>query len=157
MSLFDLPLDRLWERRIETPEPDDLDGWWAARLAEARDLAKPPTLTPYRPDAYGPLPVYDVEFSGARGDGVRGWYLRPPGSDGARLPVVVTFIGYGGGRGLPSDHATPPAVGFAHFVIRSPTRTRTGRSRSSSRTTSTWCRSRSTRCGTSTARCWPAA
>jgi cephalosporin-C deacetylase-like acetyl esterase len=60
----------------------------------------------------GPLEVHDVEFSGARGDRIRGWYLRPPGSisGSGPVPVVVKFIGYGGGRGTPTEHTTLPAA-----------------------------------------------
>jgi cephalosporin-C deacetylase len=63
------------------------------------------------------MAAYDVEFSGAGGDRIRGWYLRPPGAGDEPLPVVVRFIGYGGGRSLPADHALLPAAGFAAFVM----------------------------------------
>jgi cephalosporin-C deacetylase len=63
------------------------------------------------------MQVYDVEFSGDRGDRIRGWYLLPPGPADGPLPVVVKFIGYGGGRGLPAEHALLPAAGFATFVM----------------------------------------
>jgi cephalosporin-C deacetylase len=119
MPWFDLPLDALREYRTETKEPAGLDAWWAARLDEARAAASPPGLTRYQTAAYGALHAYDVEFSGARGDRIRAWYLRPPGAADARLPVVVQFIGYGGGRGLPADHTLLPAAGYAVFVMDS--------------------------------------
>lgn len=117
MPWFDLPQDKLVSYRTTTEEPADLDAWWTARLDEASAAAKPTVLRPHEPEVYGPLPVMDVEFSGADGDPVRGWYLRPPGSDGSPLPVVVTFIGYGGGRGLPVEHTLLPSAGFAVFVM----------------------------------------
>ncbi|WP_199440890.1 acetylxylan esterase [Umezawaea beigongshangensis] len=117
MPWFDLPQSELDVYRTSTPEPEDLDAWWAARLAEARAKSAPTTLTRHAPDVYGPLEAHDVEFSGAGGDRVRGWYLRPPHSGDEPLPVVVTFIGYGGGRGLPSDHVLLPSAGFAVFVM----------------------------------------
>jgi cephalosporin-C deacetylase len=117
MPWFDLPLDALREYRTATEEPPGLDGWWAERLNEARGAAHPPGLTAYQTDAYGRMHVYDVEFSGACGDRIRGWYLRPPGAGDARLPLVVRFIGYGGGRGLPADHALLAAAGYAVFVM----------------------------------------
>ena len=98
MPWFDLPPEQLRQYRTTTAEPDGLDDWWGRRLAEARAAVQPPRLTRYEPGTYGPLEVYDVEFSGAHGDRVRGWYLRPPGSGGQRMPVVVKFIGYGCGR-----------------------------------------------------------
>jgi cephalosporin-C deacetylase len=112
---FDLPLDQLRRHVTETTEPTGLDSWWAERLTDARSKAKPPALTRHEPDAYGPLPVLDVEFSGYAGDRIRGWYIRPPGT--APVPLVVTFIGYGGGRGLPVEHTLAPAAGFATFVM----------------------------------------
>ena len=117
MPWFDLPEADLREYRTAAVEPAGLDGWWAERLAAARAAARPATLTRYRPDSYGPMAAYDVEFSGADGDRIRGWYLRPPGAGDEPLPVVVRFIGYGGGRALPSDHALLPAAGFAAFVM----------------------------------------
>ena len=33
------------------------------------------------------------------------------------LPVVVEYIGYGGGRGLPIDWLLYAAAGYAHFVM----------------------------------------
>jgi cephalosporin-C deacetylase len=115
MPWFDMPLAELRTYRTSTPEPAGLDDWWSDRLADARAVARPPAMTAYMPDAYGPMQVRDVEFSGARGDRIRAWYLRPQGSE--RLPVVVRFIGYGGGRGLPADHALFPAAGYAAFVM----------------------------------------
>ena len=118
MPWFDMPLERLREYRTSTGEPDGLDDWWAARLAQARAQASPPTLTPHQPGLYDPFEVYDVEFSGAGGDRVRAWYLRP-GGDGTARPVVVKFIGYGGGRGTPSEHILLAALGYAVLVMDS--------------------------------------
>ena len=117
MPVVDMPEEDLLRHRVTTPEPDDLDEWWAARLAETSAAASPPVLTPHEPDLYRPLVVHDVEFSGAHGHPVRGWYLRPAGDD--PLPVVVTYIGYGGGRGVPAQHTLLPSLGFAQFVMDS--------------------------------------
>jgi cephalosporin-C deacetylase len=107
----------LADYRITTSEPDELDSWWARRLERARSLAAPTTVTRRAPGTYGELAVYDVEFSGAGGDRIRGWYLRPAGSPGRRLPVAVTFPGYGRGRGRPIDHTVLPAVGFGQLIM----------------------------------------
>ena len=116
MPWFDLPLEQLREYRTETAEPPDLDLWWQQRLDEARAEAREPTLTRYEADIYAPVEVYDTEFSGAGGDRIRAWYLRPAGAHG-QTPVVVKFIGYGGGRGLPIEHALLPALGYSLFVM----------------------------------------
>jgi cephalosporin-C deacetylase len=116
MPWFDLPLDQLREYRTATAEPHGLDQWWARRLDEAQAAARPAELTPYGEGAYAPVEVYDAEFSGAGGDRIRAWYLRPAGAS-TGTPVVVTFIGYGGGRGLPAEHMLLPALGYAVFVM----------------------------------------
>jgi cephalosporin-C deacetylase len=115
MPWFDWPLERLREYRTDTQEPDGLDDWWQQRIAAARALAKPPTLTPHRPRLYDPIEVFDVEFSGAGGDRIRGWYLKPRGASAP--PMVVKFIGYGGGRGIPAEHMALPALGYALLVM----------------------------------------
>jgi len=116
MPWFDQPLDQLRDYRTNTVEPPELDRWWQLRLEAARAAARPPVLTRYEADIYAPVEVYDAEFSGAGGDRIRAWYLRPAGADG-HTPVVVRFIGYGGGRGLPAEHALLPALGYALFVM----------------------------------------
>ena len=115
MPWYDLPEAELRSYRTATAEPADLDQFWRARLAEAATAATPTMVTRHAPDVYGSITVHDVTFSGAGGDPIRGWLLLPPGS--APAPVVVSFIGYGGGRGVPVDHLALPAVGIAAFVM----------------------------------------
>src|SRR6516162_1403468 len=108
MPWYDMPLERLRDYRTETAEPAGLDDWWARRLELARAQARPATFTPHEPALYRPYQVHDVEFSGAGGDPVRAWYLKPSGT---KTPsVVVKFIGYGGGRGAPAEHLLLPAL-----------------------------------------------
>jgi cephalosporin-C deacetylase len=116
MPWYDLPLEQLRTYRTSTQEPDGLDAWWAARLREARDLARPVAVTDHEPGLYAPLAVSDVAFSGGAGDRVRAWYLRPAGRPRA---VVVKYIGYGGGRGAPGEHTLLPALGYAVLVMDS--------------------------------------
>ena len=117
MPWFDLPEDELRRYRITTAEPPQLDSWWSDQLADAASLAQKTTLTAYEPETYGPVRVYDAEFSGAHGDRIRGWFLEPPHRGDEPVPVVVTFIGYGGGRGVPVEHLALPAAGIAAFVM----------------------------------------
>lgn len=117
MPWYDLPLERLREYRTSTAEPEGLDAWWARRLDDARALARPATFTPYEPDLYRPFEVFDVEFTGAGGDAVRAWYVKPLAPGAAAPPVVVRFIGYGGGRGAPTEHLGLAAFGYAVLVM----------------------------------------
>jgi cephalosporin-C deacetylase len=116
MPWFDMPLEQLREYRTSTAEPDGLDAWWAGKIDEARAQAEPPKLTRYGPGIYDPLEVYDVEFSGGRGDRIRAWYIKP---QGAARKTIVKFIGYGGGRGLPHEHVLQASMGYGLFVMDS--------------------------------------
>jgi cephalosporin-C deacetylase len=117
MPWYDLPLERLREYRTSTQEPDRLDDWWAARLREARDRARPVAVTAHEPGLYAPFEVSDVEFSGGAGERVRAWYIAPAGR--TLSGVVVKFIGYGGGRSVPAEHLLLPALGYAVLVMDS--------------------------------------
>jgi cephalosporin-C deacetylase len=157
MPWYDLPEEQLKDYRTDTAEPAELDRWWQLRLDEARALAREPALTRYEAGTYAPVEVYDTEFSGANGDRIKAWYLRPGsgletgGLETGALetgaletgaletgaletgaletgaletwgletggPVVVKFIGYGGGRGGPAEHILLPALGYALLVM----------------------------------------
>jgi cephalosporin-C deacetylase len=115
--LFDLPLAELERHRCAAPEPADLDGFWSRALASAAEGAVEAVVTPFEPATYGALAAFDVVFSGADGDPIRAWYLRPAGAGAAPLPCRVAFVGYGGGRSLPTEHALYPACGYATLVM----------------------------------------
>ncbi|QJU55170.1 acetylxylan esterase [Herbiconiux sp. KACC 21604] len=116
MPHTDLPLDELRQYRPEPPEVPGFDDFWASTLREARRVPMRPRLVEV--DAGLPLlEVSDVTFPGFGGHPVRGWYLRPRGAE--RLPVVVTFQGYGGGRGHAHEWTMFPSAGYAHFVMDS--------------------------------------
>ncbi len=118
MPWYDLPLERLREYRTSTVEPTGLDEWWAGRISEARAAARPPQIVKHEPDLYQPVEVHDAEFSVAGGDRIKAWYLRPQAATPA-TPVIVKFIGYGGGRGVPAEHVLLPALGYAVLVMDS--------------------------------------
>lgn len=114
MALSDWPLDKLETYRPAREEPADFDDFWARTLAESP--AKEPEFVPY--DAgLSAVDVFDVTFPGFAGQPVKGWLLKPKGvTDPA---CVVTYIGYGGGRGLPHDWLVPACAGYANLVMDS--------------------------------------
>lgn len=115
MPLSDLSLDELERYRPTIAQPADFDEFWATTLAESRAVAHPPVIESV--DAHLPLvDVSDVSFSGYGGDPIKAWMLRPVGLDGP-LPAVVTFRGYGGGRGVPVEHLAWAAAGYVHVVM----------------------------------------
>jgi cephalosporin-C deacetylase len=116
LPLLDLPLADLRTYRSAVVAPDDLDAFWTRALDAAHSAAAEPVLEPYAAGTYRELEAFDVTFTGADGDPVRAWYLRPRGAHD-QLPCRVAFVGYGGGRDLPSAHALYPACGYAAFVM----------------------------------------
>ena len=115
MALFDLSLDQLWQYRPQVTPPADLDQFWEETLAEARAVAAPPVTakveTPLRR-----VTTYDVSFTGFAGQHIKAW-LNVPAEATEPLPVVVEFIGYGGGRGLPHEWLLWVSAGYAHLVM----------------------------------------
>ncbi|MET9800297.1 acetylxylan esterase [Streptomyces sp. NPDC006368] len=115
MSRFDLPLDELRAYRSASAEPEDFDAFWAKTLDEARSHALDARFE--RVDTrLATVETYDVTFAGFGGQPVKGWFVIPAGTR-EPLPVVVEFVGYGGGRGLPHTHLLWASAGFAHFVM----------------------------------------
>ena len=114
MSFIDLPLAELRDYRPTVTEPDDFDSFWAATLAGSRAVWAPPVVTPYDAGLSG-VEVYDVTFSGFAGDPITAWLLLP--LEGDRLPAVVEFNGYGGGRGLPHEHLAWVNAGYAYLFM----------------------------------------
>ncbi|GIJ79788.1 cephalosporin-C deacetylase [Micromonospora phaseoli] len=114
MPLFDLPLEQLRQYAPAVAEPADFDAFWQATLHEAAS----PVLVDVRPEPTDLRLVdsWDVTFAGFAGDPVRAWYTRPSGVD-ELLPVVVEYVGYGRGRGLPHERLTWPVAGYAHLLM----------------------------------------
>ena len=115
MPAFDLPLEELEAFDPAIPEPVDLDAFWASTLAESRSAARAPTWSRVETGLVG-AQTYDVTFSGFGGDPVSAWLHLPAGGRGP-LPVVVQYIGYGGGRGLAHEAGTWVLSGRAHLIV----------------------------------------
>lgn len=115
MPRFDLPLDELLTYRPDVAEPADFDDFWARTLDEARAFGGGAVVE--RIDSrLRHVEVYDVTFPGAGGDPIRGWFLVPTASTG-RLPAVVEYNGYGGGRGRPHERLAWVIAGYAYFFM----------------------------------------
>ena len=115
MALFDKPLSELKTYLPERTEPLDFDAFWAATFADARSHALDPVFTAAD---YGlrTVDTFDVSFRGYAGQRIKGWLLLPRQHNG-KLPAIVEYIGYGGGRGFPLDWLTWSSAGYAHLVM----------------------------------------
>jgi cephalosporin-C deacetylase len=115
MAFFDLPLEQLQEYLPDRVEPSDFDAFWSETLSAARQH---PLDVHFEPVDFGLALVttYDVTFNGYGGQPVKGWFIVPAGEKEA-LPAVVETIGYGGGRGFPTQWLRFPCAGYAYLVM----------------------------------------
>ncbi len=112
---FDLPLDQLKTYNPPLEEPGDFNTFWSTTIAEARRHPLGATFT--RTESYlKTVEAFDVTFHGYGGQPIKGWFLVPAVRKG-KLPCVVEFIGYGGGRGHPHDWLLYPSAGYAYLVM----------------------------------------
>ncbi|WP_258368856.1 acetylxylan esterase [Curtobacterium sp. MCPF17_046] len=103
--------------RGSVAEPDDFDDFWRRTLAAARE--HPVAVRTARVDTgLTTVDTYDVSFAGWDGQRVAAWLTVPAGSSAdAPLPAVVEYLGYGGGRGLPTERLLWASSGVAHLLM----------------------------------------
>ena len=115
MAFFDLSLRELQTYCPERDEPADFDAFWQSTLEEARAF---PLHATFEKVEYGLLAqeTFDVTFNGFGGQSVKGWLVLPSQRNG-KLPCVIEYIGYGGGRGFAIDWLLWASAGYGHFVM----------------------------------------
>ncbi len=115
MPLFDYPLERLRDYRPERNEPANFDQFWADTLTEADQH---PLNAQFAAVDYGlrTVETFDLTFTGFGGQEIKGWLLLPRQRTG-KLPCVVEYIGYGGGRAFPYNWLIWSSAGYAHLVM----------------------------------------
>ncbi|HYO84861.1 MAG TPA: acetylxylan esterase [Dermatophilaceae bacterium] len=101
MPLFDLASPQLEAHTTDVVAPEDLDAFWAGTVAQALGHRVPTSCLPVV-STLRLVDSFDVTLGGFDGHPVKAWYHRPAGVE-ARLPVVVQYQGYGGGRGLVTE------------------------------------------------------
>ena len=112
---FDLSLNELQVYKPPRQEPDDFDTFWRRSLEEARQFDLDAT---FELVDYGLVTVdtFDATFSGYGGQRIKSWFLLPK-QRSAPLPCIIEYIGYGGGRGFPTDWLFWASMGYAYFVM----------------------------------------
>ena len=102
--------------RPDREEPADFDDFWLRTLDE-QDAAHPLQVHAERLDTgLTEVITEDVTYTGFGGQPIKAWLHRPARATGP-LPTVVTYIGYGGGRGLSHEHVLHAVAGRAHLVM----------------------------------------
>src|SRR5919108_143343 len=101
MAFFDLALNELKTYCPDRDEPADFDSFWRFTMEATRAF---PLNASFERVDYGLVAqeTFDVTFNGFGGQPVKGWLILPSQRAG-KLPCVVEFIGYGGGRSFPTN------------------------------------------------------
>lgn len=117
MAQFDLPLEALREYRSDALEPDGFDAHWSGTIAAARAHD---VILEQRPVETGlsAVDTWDVRFAGFDGHPIAAWWTVPRHRR-AHRGVVVEYLGYGRGRGLPHERLLWSAAGYAHLLMDS--------------------------------------
>jgi cephalosporin-C deacetylase len=111
--LIESDLDAVRRHQTTSPEPADFDEFWRATLAAESAVPLDVRVEPVA-SVLSAIEVFDVTFRGADGTDVKAW-LRVPAGSTTPLPTVVTYVGYGGGRGQAEESLVWAASGFAHL------------------------------------------
>lgn len=122
MPFTDMPLAQLRAFNPAVREPADFDEFWNETIAEARTAAEhagPAARATRSPadTAITELIVEDLTFPGFNAEPVKAWVARPKGREGEKLPVVVEYNGYNGGRGLPGERVLWGLAGYVHVFM----------------------------------------
>ncbi|WP_427017516.1 acetylxylan esterase [Pseudarthrobacter sp. P1] len=117
MPLFDMPMDQLRTYTSSAVEPEDFDTFWDQTIAAAQGFPLNAVYAPVE-NHLAVIDSFDVSFSGFDGAPIKGWlHLPATRAAGGRLPVVVQYIGYSGGRGLVQQDTKWAQAGYAHFIM----------------------------------------
>lgn len=117
MPLFDLPLAQLRSYTSDVTMPEDLREFWDATIGDARAYPLNARFEPVE-NYLSVIDTFDVTFAGYGGEPIKGWLHLPAIRDsGSRLPVVVHYVGYSGGRGLANQETGWAQAGYAHFIM----------------------------------------
>jgi cephalosporin-C deacetylase len=114
--IVDMPLEELKIYQPERTEPLDFDAFWLRTLDETR---KHSLDARYVEMNFGLklFKTYDLSFSGYGGQEIKGWFIVPKEAGAGKLPCVVVYVGYGGGRGYPLDWLVWSSAGYATLVM----------------------------------------
>lgn len=111
----DLHGAELLNYRSSQIDPEDFDEFWEKTLSEARSFAVDVQRRPVDSPVTS-LTLEDIRFAGFGGQPIRAWLRLPLGTRGP-LPLIVEFVGYGGGRGRAEDSLFWASCGFAHLEM----------------------------------------
>ncbi|PNQ84285.1 acetylxylan esterase [Paenibacillus polymyxa] len=116
MNVIEKRIAELKQYVPDRTTPKDMDLFWDKTLKEVH--AKPvrafktPVETPYPH-----MMAYRVIFEGIDDTPLHAWYVRPRFAGDQKLPCIVLFHGYTGGKGYPEDYSSWLMLGFAVLAV----------------------------------------
>ncbi|WEK05019.1 MAG: acetylxylan esterase [Candidatus Devosia phytovorans] len=113
MPFPDLTQPELGQYQSAVEMPSDFAAFWEATIAEARAVGGAVSIVKAETTLKA-VEAYDVTFPGFGGHPIKGWLVLPAQRAG-RLPLVVQYLGYGGGRGFAHEQLHWAASGYAYF------------------------------------------
>ncbi len=111
----DLPLEQLRAFQYEIDDPEDFDDFWASTL-QSRGASPLEVRLTAVDTGLRSVRCFDLTFAGYAGNDVKGWVICPVDL-AAPVPVVVEYLGYGGGRSHPIEFLSYASAGFVHLVM----------------------------------------
>jgi cephalosporin-C deacetylase len=97
-----------------TSQPD-FDDFWSSTLRDFLPTS-PSFMLESEDSPLTLVTVSDITVAGYNSDPVKGWFIEPKNSQGA-TPCIVSYDGYGGGRGLPHEWLFWVNVGYRVLVM----------------------------------------
>jgi cephalosporin-C deacetylase len=93
----------------------DFDVFWRDTLAAARQF---PLNARFEPTEWGlkTVEIFDVTYNGYGGQPIKAWLVAPRARTD-KLPCIVEYLGYGGGRGYPYNWLLWASAGYAHLIM----------------------------------------
>ena len=113
MPFPDLTQPELGQYQSQVQTPTDFGAFWDSTITEVRAFAGEVSIVPVA-STLKAVEAFDVTFPGFGGHPVKGWLVLPAQRSG-KLPLVVHYVGYGGGRGFPHEQLHWAASGYAYF------------------------------------------
>lgn len=116
MTFYDLSLTELLNYQPKAVENEDFDTFWKETLDQTRKYPLDPKFLPvdYKLKT---VDVYDLSFNGYNGQPIKGWFILPKEFSSGKLPCIVEYVGYGGGRSFPYKWLIYPSAGYAYLVM----------------------------------------
>jgi cephalosporin-C deacetylase len=93
----------------------DFNSFWSQTLDQYLDSNSQAALV----EVASPITAFetfDVTVPGFNNDPIKGWFIRPKNAS-TKLPCIVMYDGYGGGRGLLNEWLFWPSAGYAILVM----------------------------------------